>query len=130
MPPAPHAHPGSRLRANCSLYTALDPARGDSGLACVMPDGPCAIDTDGIDGINGTDGTTTEKNGSWFQEGSAGGVNTSNFDNVTGLASSLLNITAIGGKGGDGGNGYLSRAESGNAAASFALRKAGSCHRR
>ncbi|QYZ70000.1 autotransporter outer membrane beta-barrel domain-containing protein [Neotabrizicola shimadae] len=113
----------ARLLTTTALGTILvlcaaviDPARADSGLSCVMQDGSCVIDTDGIDGIDGPDGTSDAKNGSWGQEGSAGGVNTSNFDNVTGLlssgtATSPVNITAIGGKGGDGGNGYPSTTE-------------------
>lgn len=116
------APPISTLLATTAVGTVLLcaplglQARADSGLSCVMQDGSCVIDTNGIDGIDGPDGTEDAKNGTWGQEGSAGSVNTSNFDNVTGLvssgiATSPVNITAFGGKGGDGGNGYPSTSE-------------------
>lgn len=82
-------------------------------LQCVLQNGSCVIDTNGINGTDGPDGTDSAKNGSWGTEGSAGGVNTSNFDNQTGLvssgaATSPVNITAFGGNGGNGGNAYPS----------------------
>lgn len=104
---------GTILDLNAAFF---DVARADSGLSCAIQDGSCVIDTNGIDGIDGPDGTITAKNGSWGKEGAPGGVNTSNFDNVTGLvssgvATSPINITAFGGNGGNGGNGYPSTSE-------------------
>lgn len=115
--PTVQSRPG--LRGMLATTTALIAVAGLASPAhaqveCVLQDGSCVIDANGINGVDGPDGTSDAKNGSWGTEGSAGGdITNVTIDNLTGLvssgaATSPVNITAFGGNGGNGGNAYPS----------------------
>ncbi|WP_199553867.1 autotransporter outer membrane beta-barrel domain-containing protein [Sandaracinobacteroides hominis] len=105
---------GSRLLLTTALCTILalhgvSPDAAQAQNCVVTPDGSCVISGDGIDGTDGPDAIGDEP-GTGGSTGSQGGnITALEIDNLralvsSGVATSPMNITAIGGLGGNGGN--------------------------
>jgi hypothetical protein len=105
---------GTKLMMTTALGTILAlhgmlPNAANAQTCVVTPDGSCVVSGDGIDGTDGPDATGDEP-GTGGSTGSRGGnITAPDIDNLralvsSGVATSPMNITAIGGLGGNGGN--------------------------